>query len=131
MRDLLCDDFQNAVRDSLIRHKSILDVLSKYQEASARVNRAVVKAVTSCGCLQIVAKKAQLPSDLTLEELRDRMPTHLEGRLCDACLEAVEEEIGRQLFYLAALCNTLDLNIFDILIKENKKVTTLGMFNIG
>ncbi len=131
MRDLLCDDFQNAVRESLIRHKSILDVLSKLQEASARVNRAVMKSVTACGCLRIVAGKPHFPPDLTLEELRAAMPSHVEGQLCDVCSEALEEEIGHQLYYLAALCNTLDLNLFDILLKEHKKVSTLGVFNIS
>lgn len=131
MRDLLCDDFQNAVRESLIRHKSILDVLSKLQEATARVNRAVMKSVTTCGCLRINASKPQFPPDITLEELRSAMPSHVEGQLCDVCAEALEEEMGQQLYYLAALCNTLDLNLFDILLKEHKKVSTLGIFNIS
>lgn len=131
MRDLLCDEFQNAVRDSLVHHKSILDILSKYQEASARINRSVLKAVTTCGCMKIKAEKPQIPADLTLEELRERMPSHLEGQLCDTCSETVEEEIGRQIYYLAALCNVVDLNIFDILIKEHKKVSTLGIFHVS
>ncbi len=131
MRDLLCDDFQNAVAESLIRHKSILDVMTKFQEASARVNRAVAKAVTSCGCLQINGSKPNLPENLTLQEVRERMSSHLNGRLCDTCMETLEEELGNQLYFLAALCNTLDLNLFDIIIKENKKVSALGLFNIS
>jgi len=131
MRDLLCDEFQNAVSETLIRHKSILDVLTKFQEATARVNRAVAKAVTSCGCLRINAAKQELPEGLSLQELRERLPCHLEGRLCDACAEALEEEIGNHLYFLAALCNVLDLNVFDILLKEHKKVSTLGVFNIS
>lgn len=131
MRNMLCDQFQNAVGESLVRHKSILDILTKHQEAGARVNRAVVKAVTTCGCLRINAAKPALPAHLTLEELRRRMPSHLEGALCDTCAEALEEEIGNQLYYLAALCNSLDLNLFDIMLKEHKKVSTLGLFNIS
>ncbi len=131
MRDLLCDEFQNAVSETLIRHKSILDILTKYQEATARVNRAVAKAVTSCGCLRINAAKQELPANLSLQELRECLPSHLEGRLCDACAEALEQEIGNQLYFLAALCNVLDLNVFDILLKEHKKVSTLGVFNIS
>lgn len=131
MRDLLFDEFQNAVGDSLIRHKSILDIMSKYQEAGGRVNRAIVKTVTACGCLKINAAKPELPPDLTLAETRKRLSSHLEGSICDTCRETLEEELGNHLFYLAAFCNALDLNIFDILIKENKKVSTLGMFNIS
>jgi len=33
MKDLICDEFQNTVSELLIRHHSILDVLSKFQEA--------------------------------------------------------------------------------------------------
>lgn len=131
MRNMICDEFQNAVGDSLVRHKSILDILTKYQEAGARVNRAVVKAVTTCGCLTIKATKPELPPHLTLEELRQQMPSHLEGTLCDTCVEALEEELGNQLYYVAALCNSLDLNMFDVLIKEHKKVSTLGLFKIS
>lgn len=131
MRDLLCDDFQNAVAESLVRHKSILDVMTKLQEATARVNRAVAKAVTSCGCLEIHGTKPDLPGDLSLQEVRDRMSSHVQGHLCDTCMETLEEELGNQMFFLAALCNSLDLNLFDILIKENKKVSALGLFNIS
>ena len=49
MKDMIYDDYQSMIRDQLLRHRSILDILSKYQEATSRVNRAVIKAVTSCG----------------------------------------------------------------------------------
>lgn len=131
MQNLLCDQFQNAVGESLVRHKSILDILTKCQESGARVNRAVIKAVTSCGCLRINAAKPEISTHLTLEELRQQMPSHLEGALCDGCAEALEEELGNQLYYLAALCNSLDLNLFDVILKEHKKVSALGMFTIS
>lgn len=131
MKDILCDDFQNVVRDSLIRHKSILDLTSKYQEAAARANRAVMKAVTTCGCIKINGEKPEIPAELTLQELREHLPTHVEGELCDNCMEHLEEEIGNQLYYLAGLCDVLGLNMFDIIIKEHKKVSTLGVFRIS
>lgn len=49
MKDIICDEFQNTVSKYLVRHHSILDILSKVQESTARVNRATVKTVTSCG----------------------------------------------------------------------------------
>ena len=55
MKDIIFDSFQNDVSESLLRHKSILDVLTKYTESSSRVNRAVAKAVTNCGCIEINA----------------------------------------------------------------------------
>ncbi|AVX21840.1 MULTISPECIES: DUF1573 domain-containing protein [Carboxydocella] len=130
MKDLLCDEFQETVGELLIRHQSILDVITKYQESCARTNRAVVKAVTNCGCLKVEAEKHPLPPDASLEDLRKLRDSHLRGKICDQCREIVEDEIGRSLFYLAALCNILDINLYDCFIKEHKKLNTLSIFNM-
>lgn len=130
MKDLLCDEFQNTVSELLIRHQSILDVLSKLQEASARVNRAVTKAVTSCGCIKVNAERRKIPENMSISELKGFLESHLNGELCPNCQEIVEAEIGRSLFYVAALCNQLDLNLYDIFIKEQKKLSTLRFFNL-
>ncbi len=129
MKDLLCDEFQNTVSELLIRHKSILDVLSKSQETNARVNRAVTKSITSCGCMKVTTKKNHLPEEGTINDLKELLGSHLNGELCSSCKEIVESEIGKSLFYYAALCNHLDLNLYDILIKEQKKLSTLRYFN--
>lgn len=129
MKDLLCDEFQNTVAELLIRHHSVLDVISKSQECSSRVNRSVIKAVTSCGCLKIEARKKNIPPETSLSELKKYLESHLQGSLCDNCKEIVEMEIGRSLFYLTALCNLLDLNLYDIFLKEHKKINTLRVFN--
>lgn len=129
MKDLLCDEFQEAVGQCLVRHRSILDVISKFQETNARVTRAVFKAATTCGCVRIEAEKPNIPLDISLDDLRNYMETHLEGAICEDCREAIESEIGSVLFYQAALCNLLDLNLFDILIKEHKKLSALGIFH--
>ncbi|MCR4432313.1 MAG: DUF1573 domain-containing protein [Tepidanaerobacteraceae bacterium] len=131
MKDLICDEFQDTVSNCLVRHRSILDVLTKIQETSARVNRAVAKSVTGCGCLQINAKKQQIPANIKLQELGSYMDTHLKGELCPSCREVLEQELGNHLFYLAALCNLLDLNIYDILLTENEKLSTLGIYNMS
>jgi uncharacterized protein YjcR len=131
MKDLLCDGFQEAVSEYLVRHRSIMDVESKLQESTARVNRAIAKAVTSCGCIRIAAEKQRVPEDVSLQDLKRYFGTHLQGDLCEHCKEVVESEIGATLFYLAALCNTLNLNLYDILITENKKLGALGMFNFS
>ena len=130
MKDLICDEFQKTVSELLIRHHSILDVLSKFQEACARTNRATVKAVTNCGCITIKAKKQQIPSDASLLELKDYFETHLNGKICNDCREMIETELGKTLFYMTALCNLLDLNLYDIFLKEHHKLTTLRIFNL-
>ena len=130
MKDVIFDDFQNSVNNSLLRHKSILDILSKYQESQARASRAICKAVTNWSCIEISAKKQNMleDTDLSLEELNPRLNSHIKGDLCENCREVIERELGNNLFYLTSLCNALDLNLFDILLKEYNKMDTLGKF---
>lgn len=123
-------NFQDQVDEYLIRHRSILDVLSKLQESSARVSRAITKAVTSCGCISVDARKQQFPADVSLAELRAYLNTHVQGTLCERCQEAVETEIGSALFYLAGLCNVLGLDLEAIQKKEHSRIKTLGIFTL-
>lgn len=122
--------FQATVSEYLLRHRSILDVQTKLSEAAARVNRAVAKSVTTCGCISITAAKQKFPVDVGLRELKQFMATHLTGEMCEKCREVVETEIGTTLFYLAALCGLLDLNLQEILDKEHARVSALGVFNL-
>lgn len=129
----LCPDygrFQASVSEYLIRHRSILDVLTKLQEADARVNRAVAKAVTNCGCVKVNASRQSAPADISYREIKAFMNDHLDGELCEHCRDIVETEVGRSLFYLAALCDLLGLNLNDIMEKEQTRLSTLGMFNL-
>lgn len=128
MKDIIFDDFQNCINDSLLRHKSILDLLTKYSESSARVNRAIAKSVTNCGCIKINATKQYIPNDDSIDSIYNCLNSHIKGELCDNCREVIEREIGNNLFYLTALCNSLNLNLYDVLLKESDKVNTLGKF---
>lgn len=129
MKDIIFDNFQNSVNDSLLRHKSILDVTTKFSESNARVNRAVAKAVTNCGCLKVNAEKQPLSENSIIDDLSDCLNTHLKGELCENCREVIEGEIGNNLFYLTSLCNNLDINLYDVLLKEFDKINTLGKFS--
>lgn len=130
MKEAKSLSFQDEVDSYLIRHRSILDVLSKLDEAVSRVNRAVVKAVTTCGCISINAGKQQFPSDVGLSEIRAYLHTHLSGALCDRCRETIETEIGSSLFYSAGLCSLLDLELDDIQEKQHSRIKSLGIFNL-
>jgi hypothetical protein len=130
MKDLLYDNFQDSVGELLVRHKSILDVLTKYQESQSRVNRAVVKAVTSCGCIEINSKKQNYDNEVSLQDLKNYMDTHLKGSLCSNCRDVIEKELGNNLFYIAALCNVIDISMYDVLLKEYEKMHTLGIYNL-
>lgn len=130
MRDMIYDDFQSMISDHLIRHKSILDIITKYQDSCARVNRAVIKSVTGCGCIEIHAKKQELPNDISLDNMKDYMASHLTGALCDQCRDVIEKELGNQMFFLASLANALNISLYDIIVQEEKKLSTLGKYHL-
>ncbi|TMI99462.1 MAG: DUF1573 domain-containing protein [Bacillati bacterium ANGP1] len=90
----------------------------------------MAKSVTTCGCISVNAVKQKFPTDVSLRELKQFMATHLAGEMCDKCREVVETEIGTTLFYLAALCGLLDLNLEEVLEKEHARVSALGVFNL-
>jgi hypothetical protein len=130
MDDPCCVNFQETVSSLLIRHRSILDVLSKFQETNARVNRSIVKAVTSCGCLRIKADKQAFPEDLLFCDISKYMDDHLEGELCESCREIIESELGRNLFYFTALCDLFGFSLCDIMVAEREKLAALGRFTL-
>jgi hypothetical protein len=131
LKDLICDEFQNTVANLLIRHHSVLDVVSKLSEATCRVNRSVVKSVTDCGCVSIQAQKIQLPDNIeSINELKSYLDNHLRGQLCPQCEDVITSELGKLLFYTAALCNTLNINLYDVFIKEYKEAEALGVYNM-
>ncbi|CAA7600045.1 NTP pyrophosphohydrolase MazG, putative catalytic core [Acididesulfobacillus acetoxydans] len=126
----LTEQFQETVKSLLIRHQSILDILSKGQEASARVNRAVVKSVTSCGCLAVEAHKKRFPEDASVYDLKLLLDSNLQGELCANCRDTIQAELGKQLFYIAALANTLGISLEDVIKGEINKLSTLTIFNM-
>lgn len=123
------NEFQKQVDSVLIRHRSVLDIITKLNEYTSRVNRAVVKSSTSCGCIEIHAKKQDFNKE-SLEEMRNSMESHVSGNLCPSCKEILLEEIGAYLFYLAALSNAMDINISEALHKEYSNIKTLGLFSL-
>lgn len=130
MKDVIYDEFQNKVDEVLIRHANLLDILSKMGDAASRTNRAVVKSITSCGCLELNVSKPDVPNDSNYEALKDFKSEHINGSLCPTCREKVEEELGKLEFYIAALCNSLDINLYDVILKEYKNISTLGKFSL-
>lgn len=131
MTDKCCRDFQLVVDQYLIRHRSILDVLTKYQESSARISRAFAKAVTECGCIDIQATRQKVPSETEYSDLLQFMSSHVSGQPCPHCQEVLSKEIGHSLFYLAALCNHCGVDMQNIFEQELKTVKTLGVFHLS
>ena len=131
MKDVIIDDFQNSVDESLLRHRSILDIMTKLQESDARINRAVAKTVTNCGCIEIDSTKKPEKNDIdNIEDLKNFLNPQIKGELCESCRDVIENEIGNNLFYLASLCNLLNLKLYDIFLKEYDKIDTLGKYSL-
>jgi len=130
MNDSNLNEFQDNVAEVLVRHKSILDVITKFQESCARVNRAVVKSASGCGCIEINGKLQDVPTEISYEEMQQFLSNHVTGELCDICKDKVEQEIGNHLFYLAAICSSLQLELKDVLDKQWKSIKTLGKFSL-
>ena len=130
INDIFLEDFQSVVGEMLIRNRSILDVLSKIQVSGGRVNRAVVKSVTHCGCISIDGKKQAFPNGASINDLSGLVSTQVKGELCPDCRQTIEKEIGGALFYLAALCNTLDISLYDVILKEKETLATLGNYSL-
>jgi hypothetical protein len=124
------DLFQDAVDEVLIRHRSILDVLSKIHEADSRVARATSKAVTACGCISIQADRQRIPADADAMSVHQYVRSHIEGELCSSCREALELEMGQALFYHTALATLLQLDLSTLLTDELRRLRTLGIYNL-
>lgn len=132
MEDIKHSKFQETVNENLIRHRSVLDITSKLQEANARLNRAIAKAATSCGCIEIKSELPKIPQDINLyHELKNHVGNHLTGQLCPTCRETLESELGRCLFYLSALLNLFDMDLDNILEKEQERMDTFGIFRLS
>jgi hypothetical protein len=104
--------------------------MTKFNESSARVSRALAKSVTTCGCISVSAHKQKLPDDVSLNDISSLLSYQIDGELCGNCKEIIEEEIGTNLYYLAALCDSLDISLFDIIIKKYDRLQTLGKFTM-
>jgi hypothetical protein len=124
-------EFQKQVSELLLRHRSLLDILSKCDQSNASVHRSVIKAVTECGCIEVQGKKQPYSPEMTVEEAQAALQSHVSGNLCDQCAEVVSEQLGKSLFYLSALCNVLDVNLEKVIEDESKKCNTLGIFKMA
>lgn len=129
-KDPLLDSFQQQVDNFLLRHRSFLDVTSKLQESNARVNRALMKSVTECGCLKVNAKRQAFLEEYKLDQWKKHLDTHLQDHLCENCAHVVKDEMGKSFFYLTALCNLLNFSLTEVVKKESDKLSTLGIFNL-
>lgn len=123
--------FQDQVADLLLRHRSLLDVMSKFGQSDASVNRAITKAITECGCLEVHAKRQPYKAEMDINEAKQTLESHVQGHLCENCKDVVRSELGKHLFYMSALCNHLDINLDEVVEKESSKCNTLGIFNLS
>jgi len=109
--DIIAEDFQLAVDSALLRNRSLPDNISKLGISSAKLSRAITKAHTHCCCIDMSQKQ-------------------LSGHLCEKCRNVIETEMGDLLFYVAGLCNTLGISIYDVMLKEKQALSLLQNFSL-
>ncbi|GIP19494.1 hypothetical protein J40TS1_51360 [Paenibacillus montaniterrae] len=124
------EQFQEQVSQLLLRHRSVLDIMSKLDQTSASINRTVTKSITDCGCIELHASKQPFHEVDSLDVAQQRITNHVTGELCEHCKELVQQAIGSNLFYLTALCTQLDIKLPEVLEQEAQKCNTLGLFNL-
>jgi NTP pyrophosphatase (non-canonical NTP hydrolase) len=124
------NEFQQQVSELLLRHRSLLDVVTKYSQSNASVNRAVAKAITECGCIELKARNQGFSEELAFDQAQLNSKSHMHGSLCENCRDVIGGEMGKNLFYMSALCNLLDVNMEEVVAKEAEKCNTLGFFNL-
>ena len=125
-----CNEFQNLTTNLQLLNKSILDVVTKLDEQTSMLNRAVFKSATHCGCIEIHATKQLFSQNKTLEENQIDLENHIEGELCPKCREKIEEEMGEIMFYLASMCSSLNLDLNEIMDSKLDHLKTLGIYNL-
>lgn len=128
MSEKQSEDFQKKVSHLIVRNQNILDILTKCQNSCGKICRSTVKTATGCGCLKIAGEK-NLPA-FSDGDFAEKTNSGTEGKLCPECRSIIENEIGEMLFYIAGLCNALDLSIKDIMKKEIKNVEVLGKYSL-
>lgn len=123
------DEFQKKVSSLIVRNSNILDILTKCQISCGKLCRSVVKSATGCGCNSISGEKTlssfSLPGNSSARDV-----SGIDGKLCDVCRDRIESEIGELLFYVAGMCNALELNMSEIMKKEIKNVEVLGKYSL-
>ena len=125
----LVDQLQDQVQETLVRHKSILDVMTKLDEYNSRINRAIAKSVTSCGCIEINAQKQDF-SQMSLSDALKQADSHVVGNICPGCKEVLEQEIGAYIYFLASLANSLDFRLENTIEKELDRTKALGVYGM-
>lgn len=129
--DILFDKFQYMVEDLFVRNKSLIDAITKFQESNSRVNRSISKAITQCGCVRLHAVKQDFDKVDSLEDSsKNPLSSHVKGSLCDNCRDMIEKEIGRNFFYLSVIANDLGINIYDVILKEYKRLSSIGNYSL-
>ncbi|MGN1097725.1 MAG: DUF1573 domain-containing protein [Clostridia bacterium] len=120
MESDLLKEYQKRCGEVIARNKSVLDILSKLQCANSRVTRSVVKAVTSCGCIEIDGRKNS-PVEAG---------SQISGNICEDCENTIKTELGEAFFYTVSLCNALGISMEDVVRWDLNRSDMMGMYSL-
>lgn len=130
IQDIITDELQYMVEEYESMNTSMIDQMTKLSDYCSKLNRSISKASTQCGCISITANKQNYETSHGTSMSPRPLDKNCIGDLCPDCKELIEKHMGSTLYYMAALCNTLELNLYDVILKELDKVDLLRKYNI-
>lgn len=120
---------QQKANEYLIVNPAALQIMLQMQLNAARLHQSLLKAANTCGCIKLgTAKMPALPDDADWQTLKSQPTGDDFSSLCPECREELADRLGSLLFYAAALCNTLGIQLGDVCEHEIEKLDLLGYF---
>lgn len=124
---------QQKADEYLLVNPSALQILLQMQLAALRLHQTMLSAANTCGCVRLGTEK--LPpapgADLDWRQLKNQPTGDELAGLCPECRREIMDKLGSLLFYAAALSNTLNLSLEELVDSEIAKLDLLGYFMMG
>ncbi len=124
MNEFILEEFQYLTEEQLRRNAGLPDLMTKLETTGGKINRAVSKAMTHCGCIRYGSEK---PLE---EEHSAKERAGIGGDLCETCREEFERAVGEHLFYLAGLLGALDISLYDMICAEISRQKMIGKYSL-
>lgn len=117
---------QQKAGEYLIADPGALQILLLIQLNACHLHQCVLNAANGCGCVSLSCAPVTPPADWDCT-VKIASGDNL-GKLCPNCRAAICDRLGALLFYIAALCSSMNLTLPDICESEIEKLDLLGYF---
>ena len=122
---------QQKADEYLLANPSVLQILLQMQQNALRLNQATLRAANTCGCIKLGTDKLPSVGSLNWQQLNQQPTGDKLAGLCPECRHEIKDKLGSLLFYAAALANSMDISLDDLVETEITKLDLLGYFMMG